>query len=360
MNKKQAQKNRPRLLALLLCICLLCMTPPAYAAEAAETGAFRYRHDPRLNPSAMADIIVDPSAVYGFSPSPDGSLKQYASFDWTDPELVNGKNGRLARIAYHESIAEMYAMLDEMTDEGRSVEEIARAVSAKRNDIRLASYADDPEGLALTKARNLERYGHEEGPLPDDLYAQYGSWEAVIDKAFSANSGMDACLGLYDDCYNLYIAAGQIAPESETAATREYAVAALMDALGAALPADSSALASFADADDVSAPYAPELAAAASSGVLLGCADGTLQPRRSISRIEMLVLLSRCLSELEETEDAAVFPDVHAWAQPYVGHLSGIGLLKDDGDGLLNPDVPVTVEQANVWSGYALNLLSAH
>ena len=218
MNKSMKQQHLRLPLALLLCLALLLSAPtglvlPVYAAEDATPTAFRYQHDPRLNPSAMADIVVDPTAVYGFAPSPDGSLKQYATYDWSDPAVVNGENGRLARIAYHESIQEMYTMLDEMTAQGKSVEEIARAVSTKRNEIRLAAYDNDPEGLATAKARNLERYGHEEGPLPDELYEQYGSWETVIEKAFSVNSGMDACLGLYDDYYALYVAAGQIKEE---------------------------------------------------------------------------------------------------------------------------------------------------
>ena len=204
--KRKHASNRPiKFSAILLCLAfvLSIMALPVSAADRTGSAgaAFRYEHDPRLNARAMADIVVDPTAVYGFAPSPEGSLSSYASFDWSDPELVNGENGRLARIAYHESINEMYAMMNAMRIDGKSIEEIARAVSSKRNEIRLASYADDPEGLAAAKARNLEKYGHEEGPLPDELYKQYGSWETVLEKAFSTNSGMDACLGLYDDYY---------------------------------------------------------------------------------------------------------------------------------------------------------------
>ena len=111
----------------------------------------------------------------------------------------------------------MYDILEEMTADGKSVEEIARAVSTKRNEIRLAAYDNDPEGLATVKARNLEKYGHEEGPLPDELYEQYGSWQIVLEKAFSVNAGMDACLGLYDDYYDVYVALGQVEePQPET------------------------------------------------------------------------------------------------------------------------------------------------
>ncbi|MBQ7645671.1 MAG: hypothetical protein IJS94_00230, partial [Clostridia bacterium] len=160
---------------------------------------------------AMQDITADETAIYGFRPSDTGSLKAYADADWSDPEVV--EKGRQERIAYHQSIEGMYQLLEEMTAEGSSVEEIARAVSTKRNEIRLASYENDPEGLATLKARNLEKYGHEEGPLPDELFEQYGSWETVMAKAFSVNVGMDACLGLYDDYYNVYVALGQAVQE---------------------------------------------------------------------------------------------------------------------------------------------------
>ena len=169
---------------------------------------FTYEHDPRENPKAMADIVEDPNAIYGFRPSETGSLAMYADVDWSDPEVVEA--GRQERIEYHKSLESMYDVLDEMTAEGKTTEEIARAVSTLRNQIRLDAYKDDPEGLEALKARNLEKYGHEEGPLPDELYEQYGLWETVISKAFSANSGMDACLGLYDEYYELYVAAGQI------------------------------------------------------------------------------------------------------------------------------------------------------
>lgn len=199
------KRSPAALLALLLAFCL---SLSAFAAN-----GFQYQHDPRENPAAMRDIVEDENAVYGFRPSETGSLKMYAGADWSDPDLV--EQGRRDRIAYHESIESMYDMLRDMKEQGCGTEEIARAVSARRNEIRLEAYADDPEGLAALKARNLEKYGHEEGPLPDELYAQYGSWETVLEKAFSPNPGMDACLGLYDDYYFLYTALDEV-PEDQT------------------------------------------------------------------------------------------------------------------------------------------------
>lgn len=174
-------------------------------AGASQTiGEFKYIHDPMENPKATQDIIVNHKAVYGYSPSPRSTrLKEFVNaIDWTDPTQV--AEARAKRIEYHEQGDELYQMLEKMLGEGKSTEEIARALSKRRNELRLEAYKDDPEGLARVKRSNKETYGHEEGPTADELYAKYGSWEIVIEKALSSNPGMDACLGLYDDYYYTY------------------------------------------------------------------------------------------------------------------------------------------------------------
>lgn len=174
-----------------------------------EPARFAYERDPRLNPAAMADIVENPDAVYGFSPNPESTrLGKFADYDWTNPEAV--AQYRQERIAYHESLYSMYDILEEMRAAGSSIEEMARAVSAERNRLRLESYRNDPEGLAKAKQSNLETYGNENGPTADSLYEKYGSWEIVLQRAFSPNAGMDACTGLYDDYYTLYIELGMI------------------------------------------------------------------------------------------------------------------------------------------------------
>lgn len=182
-----------------------------FAAESVEAEvneeAFAYQHDPTTNASAMEDILVNPNAVYGFSPNPESTrLGSYADYDWTDPAVV--ADAREQRIAYHAEMESMTDILYSMRDEGKSIEEMARAVSLERNRIRLAAYDNDPEGLAKVKESNLESYGHEDGPTPDELYEKYGSWETVLQKAFSPNLGMDACCGLYDEYYDLYVELG--------------------------------------------------------------------------------------------------------------------------------------------------------
>ena len=132
------------------------------ALVAVPDSGFAYVHDPRENAAAMADVIENPNAVYGFSPNPESArLGSYAEYDWTDPAFV--AQAKKNRRDYHESLESMTDILYRMRDEGASIEEMARAVSAERNRLRLAAYDGDPEGLATAKESNLQTYGQEEG-----------------------------------------------------------------------------------------------------------------------------------------------------------------------------------------------------
>lgn len=191
-------------LILVLCLC-------ACSSGKTDHDAFHYTHDPAQNPAAMEDIIVNPDAVYGFSPKPDSKrLSEYASYDWTDPALV--AEAKKIREDYHASLYTMYDILHAMRKDGAGIEEMARAVSAERNRLRLAAYENDPEALEVAKKSNLDTYGNEEGPTADSLFEKYGSWEVVLQKAFSPNAGMDAVCGLYDEYYDLYVELGMITP----------------------------------------------------------------------------------------------------------------------------------------------------
>lgn len=165
--------------------------------------ASSYSHDPMQNPKAAEDIIVNPDAVYGYSPNPESKrLGEYASYDWTDPAFV--AEARANRESYLADFQQIFDLIRTMRAEGKGIEEIARAASELRNEIRMAAYKDDPEGLEKVKKSNLETYGNENGPTPEYLYAKYGSWEGVLSGATSSNPGMDACTGLYDEMYDTY------------------------------------------------------------------------------------------------------------------------------------------------------------
>ena len=201
-----------RIIAAVLCILMMtaCGAKPEKETDSQPKNVpFTYEHDPRENPAAMEDIVENPDAVYGFSPDPESPrLGSFADYDWTDSEVV--AEAQKERREYHESMDTMTDILYRMRDEGASMEEMARAVSEERNRLRLESYKDDPKGLAEVKESNLKTYGHEEGPTPDQLYEKYGSWTVVLQKAFSPNMGMDACCGLYDEYYWLYIELGYV------------------------------------------------------------------------------------------------------------------------------------------------------
>lgn len=106
----------------------------------------------------------------------------------------------------------MIDIVYKMRDEGATTEVIARAVSNERNRVRLTVSKNDPEKLAKLRESNLKTYGNEEGPTPDQLYESFGSWQTVLQKAFSPNLGMDAVCGLYDDYYDLYVELGLAEP----------------------------------------------------------------------------------------------------------------------------------------------------
>lgn len=201
-------KNAWKWFGLLLATVLLlvCFSAVSGGVSAvAEEVSFAYEHDPRENPTAMRDIVENPDAIYGFSPSPaeESTLKEYVdAIDWTNAEQVAA--AREQRQAYHDSMDELYQMILSMVAKDQDIETIARAVSQRRNELRMEAYADDPEGLETMKKRNLETYGHEEGPTQDEMFEKYGSWEKVLLKALGTNPGMDACLGFYDEYYYLY------------------------------------------------------------------------------------------------------------------------------------------------------------
>ncbi len=179
----------------------LALLVPAAVSAAPDEGHI-YVHNPEEDPLAMKDIVVNPDAVYGYSPDPESRrLGEYASYDWSDKALV--ESSREDRIAYHNDIEEMADKVSGLVEEGRSVEEIAVEISTLRNEIRMRANEGDPERLAKVRASNLKEYGNENGPTPEFLYDKYGSWTAVLLKAFASNRGMDACLGLYDDYYEM-------------------------------------------------------------------------------------------------------------------------------------------------------------
>jgi len=189
-------------ISLFLAVLLLLSSLPFAFAEDAKP-ALKYEHDPMEDPTAAADIVVNPKAVYGFSPNPESKrLGLYAEYDWTNPELV--EEMRQERILYHNQFDAIFDMVVKGLEEDLPLENIAWAASTKRNLIRLDTYVQNynKDGYETAIQSNKDKYGSELGLSFSDALAQFGSYEMIILKALSTNPGMDACCGLYDLYYD--------------------------------------------------------------------------------------------------------------------------------------------------------------
>lgn len=97
MKLQKSMAVAPFVAVLILTACVLAACS-ATDKQTATEGVFTYEHDPRENPNAMKDIIENPDAVYGFSPSPESDrLKEYVdAIDWTNPEQVSSAERALS------------------------------------------------------------------------------------------------------------------------------------------------------------------------------------------------------------------------------------------------------------------------
>ncbi|MBO1580118.1 hypothetical protein [Bacillus sp. XF8] len=156
--------------------------------------------DPLSNPKIAKEIEANSDAVYGYSPKQESPIDKFG-IDWTNSEEV--AFARTERIKYLRELEQKRNQLtNEVTklqNEGMSIEEIAGMKVEKRNLDRIQSYLDSNnlEGLNAMKARNLQKYGREEGPTPEQLFKKYGSWEDVIYSSTKSSPAMDVLTGLY-------------------------------------------------------------------------------------------------------------------------------------------------------------------
>ena len=95
-------------------------------------------------------------------------------------DRVQVSKAREARVRYLDDLEPKRAATDQHVaterTKGLSDEEIGRRLVDKRNADRVASYADNPDGLAKMKDRNAERYdGREDDPDYDFLRTEQTS-----------------------------------------------------------------------------------------------------------------------------------------------------------------------------------------
>ncbi len=80
--------------------------------------------NPSDNPKVLADAMEDSTAVYGYRPREDGSIKQFANYDWSDSKVV--AELREIRLDYLQENRSYQNMVDNMRNAGCSDTEIAQ------------------------------------------------------------------------------------------------------------------------------------------------------------------------------------------------------------------------------------------
>ena len=157
-------------------------------------------------------------------------------------------------------------------------------------------------------------------------------------KLISLLLSVSLCLSVFAPCV--------MAEEAVEYATREYIVSQFVQSVGrGTLEKSDAVLEMFADADKISEEYKDDISRAVVGGILKGYEDRTIRPSEPVSRVEAMVMLARCIPELDAVENAIEFTDVPDWAEKDIAYLSMAGLVKGYGNGLMGADDYITVEQ---------------
>ncbi|WP_326657336.1 hypothetical protein [Streptomyces sp. NBC_00385] len=173
---------------LLVAQVVLLPLQPASAAERAV--------QPCRSAAACGSVIVAPVSQaapdHGDCTSPEPVVCLIRSETPEEREIARDQ-----RMRYHQLLVDMERTECAMRAEGRSEEDIARALVQMRNDAKDVIRAGmTPEQVAELEARNQKKYGNPLGPTADQLYMKYGSWEKVAEAATRSSAAVDQELGL--------------------------------------------------------------------------------------------------------------------------------------------------------------------
>ncbi|MFF4096508.1 hypothetical protein ACFYYY_22345 [Streptomyces sp. NPDC001834] len=132
--------------------------------------------------------VADPDAPCTSNDPVVRSIREMASEERAEAREI--------RIRYHQLLDSMEAVEARRRAEGRSDEEIARVLVARRNEAKEITRAGmSPEAVEALEARNMAKRGNPLGPTADQRFARYGIRAAVIDAATRSNAAVDRELG---------------------------------------------------------------------------------------------------------------------------------------------------------------------
>ncbi len=170
--------------------------------NAKKYGNGHYEHNPSDDPKVLADAVEDSEAVYGYRPRKDGSLKNFADLEWSNPDKV--AEYRQTRLQYIQEDMDIIDIVSEMKKNGCTIEEMAEAACNKRNITRLNSYIDSNGNItnqagyeAALERMNTRSY--------DALIKSGKTPQQILESSMRTNPAMDACVGLYDENFHTYI-----------------------------------------------------------------------------------------------------------------------------------------------------------
>ena len=139
------------------------------------------------------------------------------------------------------------------------------------------------------------------------------------------------------------------AEEGAKYATREYIISEFVQSVGRNQLNESDAILQiFTDSENISPEYKGDISRAIVGGILKGYEDRTIRPTEHVSRVEAMVMLARCVPELDASGEIIEFTDVPDWAKEDIEYLSKAGLVKGYGDGTMGANDFITVEQVGL------------
>ena len=160
-------------------------------------------------------------------------------------------------------------------------------------------------------------------------------------KLISLLLSLSLCLSVFAPCV--------MAEEAVEYATREYIISEFVKSVGRSnLDESAAVLEMFTDSDKISDQYKEDVSRAIVGGILKGYEDRTIRPGEPVSRLEAMVMLARCVPELEAEGEVIEFTDVPEWAKENIDYLSQAGLVKGYGDGTMGADDFITTEQVGL------------
>ena len=141
----------------------------------------------------------------------------------------------------------------------------------------------------------------------------------------------------------------------EAAVTRAYAVHSFVEAVGEEnFPSGAADLSAFSDGAQVPEEYRDSLELAVANGIILG-SGGALRPNEELTRVEALIILGRCLPDIEEKRPSVEFTDVPDWAAEEIDRLYRGEIVNGYGNGLLGSYDLISEEQLKLLTGRVEN-----